>query len=133
MNGNITATVLEQRLMTSTAAFDRTTIHSFMVDAGDFMQNELRAALDAYVWSHKAELQTQTVTVKVPATWWQHFKYDAIKWGNPFFNPANVRMRQIELVTQYQVWETYPDLVLSPTKNGRVMFLDFDITNTLRE
>lgn len=123
-------TKLEQRRMSHVETVGR----SFYIQHDrDFFTDAMHMCLDAYIWSHKADLQTQTATARVPATWWDHFKLEAIKWGNPFFNPAKIRMRNITLTTQFDIWETYPELVLSPTKNGRAMFLDFDITNTLEE
>lgn len=54
--------------------------------------------------------RTHDVAVSVPASWWQHFKLTAIEWGNPFFDPTKVRMREI----RRRVVFTYAELMIDP-------------------
>lgn len=76
---------------------------------GDFLLNEMLFSLEAYVLAHQIDGRRVSKWERVPATWWQHFKLDAIKWGNPFFDPDKVRYTRIELSTEYRVWATFPE------------------------
>lgn len=83
------------------AAFVRTTGEfSTSCDAEEILRNELTIKLEAliYEWSGSVVVDTRevehcfVVTWEEPATWWQSFKLQAIKDGNPFFDPAKIRM-----------------------------------------
>ena len=129
---NITPFPLQRRRVGARHRVSRACLHDLTVevrDSLDFLTNDLLISIEADVLSHHLGKQVQTDSHRVPATWWQHFKLEAIKWGNPFFDPAKVRMNTITFVTQFDVHATYPELNMAlPPTVGKV-YLDFDITN----
>lgn len=110
---------LDRRRVGASIAVTREVRYS--VDA-DIMRDQLVHRLESFVLAHQLDAQVQTHTEEVPATWWQHFKLEAIRWGNPLFNPAKVRMRSLTLTTRFQPWVNFPDPqiaypdILGPTR-----------------
>lgn len=91
------------------------------------LQEYLRLAADEIVYQLEAAVygqhvgtveRTETVTfeIEVPASWWQAFKLDAIKWGNPIFNPDKVKMTKIirhqRVTLTVDVKDVYPDATI---------------------
>lgn len=71
--------------------------------------DELAYRLEAYVMAAKVDAVTSSRFERVPKTWWDHFKLEAIKWGNPFFDPEKIRYTRLELTTRYRTWATFPE------------------------
>lgn len=62
----------------------------------DAFVDDLFATLSAHVLGHEtgSETFTETLVTEQPESWWQAFKLSAIEWGNPFFDPDKVRIKQ---------------------------------------
>lgn len=77
----------------------------------DFLTRDMLLRLEAVVYGEVKEARSR-LAVRVPASWWQHFKAEAIKWGNPFFDPSKVRYveRVAEVVDRDLVWWPEADL-----------------------
>lgn len=124
--------LIEKRRYASHQKFKR----SDLMDLNVYMEEdsaykEVLLALETHVWAHNLDAQTQRCVRYVPATWWQHFKQDAIKWGNPFFNPNKIKMKHIVLVTKFQPWLKFPEPPFAiPPKMGSV-YIDLDALNEI--
>lgn len=71
---------------------------------------------------HAIEYRTVECTSQEPASWWQAFKLSAIGDGNPFFDPAKVRMatrrHRMRVELQHQRHLVWPDAPLQMRRYG---------------
>lgn len=103
---NFTQINLERRRVATSLAVTR---HAKLDVSDDILHDQLIYRLESYVMANQIDSIDQMRAELVPATWWQHFKADAIKWGNPFFSADKIKTRRIEVRVRYRAWATFPD------------------------
>jgi hypothetical protein len=79
----------------------------------DETTGRLVVSLSSYVLAEHLARETQTVTLRVPASWWQHFKRDVL-YGSGRFRPTWVmrrwpaRVRTLSREVTFTAWRAYP-------------------------
>jgi hypothetical protein len=87
-----------------------------LVEHIDHFTDSLVLTLKSWIWSQK--VQEQEVTY--PATWWDHFKRDGLRWL-PAWARKRIRVRMH--LTRMASWEGYPEFKAPPQCGKSVRIL----------
>lgn len=81
----------------------------------DDITQDMVLRLNAYVWEEKLQDEQVTLTVLMPATWWDHFKEDYFPcWLEELFP---VDYAQKTSTHQFKTVAKFPDFAYEPPKN----------------
>jgi hypothetical protein len=99
--------VLEMQRVTAASRVPAFIAHTARLDVERAMLDELVYRLSAFVLADKFVDDVYTVTVNVPASWWQHFKRDCLpQWWR---NRWPVKEEQIRRRVEFMRYNTYPN------------------------
>ncbi len=114
---NLTRVELERRRVAAATYVSR---HAHRDVMDDVIYDRLMYRVESHVMANQLDAQTATAGARVPATWWQHFKLDAIKWGNPFFRKDRIKYAEVSMSAHFKAWATFPESTIDfPPTLGR--------------
>ncbi len=113
----------------SKGVVEREGYHGAVVELLDRELGVLALRLRAYVWSEDLQQDTATLEVKIPATWWDHMKKDALPaWVARRWPP---RMVTITKTYQFKMVALLPDFsYAAPVDQDRVVIKTFVMEDT---